>query len=114
MDDIRDTLAERLETQKLKLAGIVNHRRRIMGIDNHWREQEDQAKLVELHDHGFRLKDIAEELDTPLQTVNYWIHTLGLHVVKVLVNPHLEMIEVNNKGDHSEIIHRNNKGDDHA
>ena len=73
-----------------------------------------QSKLVELHDHGFRLKDIAEELDTPLQTVNYWIHTLGLHVVKVLVNPHLEMIEVNNKGDHSEIIHRNNKGDDHA
>ena len=73
-----------------------------------------KAKLVELHDHGFTLKEIAEELDAPLQTVNYWIHTLGLHVVKVLVNPHLEMIEVNNKGDHSEIIHRNNKGDDHA
>lgn len=73
-----------------------------------------ESKLVELHDHAFTLKEIAEELDAPLQTVNYWIHTLGLHVVKVLVNPHLEMIEVNNKGDHSEIIHRNNKGDDHA
>ena len=49
MEDIRDTLAERLETQKLKLAGIVNHRRRIMGIDNHWREQEDQARNIVSH-----------------------------------------------------------------
>ena len=49
MEDIRDTLAERLETQKLKLAGIVNHRRRIMGIDNHWRMQEDQARNIVSH-----------------------------------------------------------------
>ena len=49
MEDIRDTLAERLETQKLKLAGIVNHRRRIMGIDNHWRMEEDQARNIVSH-----------------------------------------------------------------
>ena len=73
-----------------------------------------KSKLVELHDRGLTIKQIAKELDTPWQTVGYWINTLGRHVVKVLLNPHLEMIEVNNKGDHSEIIHRNNKGDDHA
>ena len=73
-----------------------------------------KSKLVELHDRGLTMKQIATELDTPFQTVGYWINTLGLHVVKVLLNPHLEMIEVNNKGDHSEIIHRNIKGDDHA
>ena len=73
-----------------------------------------KSKLVELHDRGLTMKQIATELDTPFQTVGYWINTHGLHVVKVLLNPHLEMIEVNNKGDHSEIIHRNNKGDDHA
>ena len=49
MDDIKDTLAQRLEQQKVKLDRINNHRRRILSIDNHWRIQEDQARNIISH-----------------------------------------------------------------
>ena len=49
MDELRDALAEKLETQKLKLEKIVIHRRKIMGIDNHWREEEDRARNIGSH-----------------------------------------------------------------
>ena len=49
MDELRDALAEKLETQKLKLEKIVIHRRKIMGIDNHLREEEDRARNIVSH-----------------------------------------------------------------
>ena len=49
MEDIKDTLAQRLEQQKAKLDRINNHRRRILSIDNHWRIQEDQARNIISH-----------------------------------------------------------------
>ena len=49
MDDIKDTLAQRLEQQKAKLDKIVTHRRRILRLDNHWRVQEDQARNIISH-----------------------------------------------------------------
>ena len=49
MEEIRDSLAERLEQQKVKLDRINNHRRRILRLDNHWRVQEDQARNIISH-----------------------------------------------------------------
>jgi ParB-like chromosome segregation protein Spo0J len=49
MDELRDALAEKLETQKLRLDRINNHRRRILSIDNHWREEEDRARNIVSH-----------------------------------------------------------------
>ena len=49
MEEIRDSLAQRLEQQKAKLDRINNHRRRILSIDNHWRIQEDQARNIISH-----------------------------------------------------------------
>ena len=49
MEEIRDSLAQRLEQQKVKLDRINNHRRRILRLDNHWRVQEDQARNIISH-----------------------------------------------------------------
>ena len=49
MDDIKDTLAQRLEQQKAKLDKIVTHRRRILRLDNHWRVEEDQTRNIISH-----------------------------------------------------------------
>ena len=49
MDDIKDTLAQRLEQQKVKLDKIVTHRRKILRIDKHWQEKEDQLRNTITH-----------------------------------------------------------------
>jgi len=49
MEEIRDSLAQAVESAEVKLHKIVTHRRKILRIDKHWQEKEDQLRNTITH-----------------------------------------------------------------
>ena len=49
MEEIRDSLAQAVESAEEKLHKIVTHRRKILRIDKHWQEKEDQLRNTITH-----------------------------------------------------------------
>ena len=49
MEEIRDSLAQAVERAEVKLHKIVTHRRKILRIDKHWQEKEDQLRNTITH-----------------------------------------------------------------